>query len=58
MEELEFPMEIAASRAVWRYSGPMSAEKLQRLRYLVQMLMYKGRGARRLDGAYICGLSL
>ena len=58
MGELEFAMEIAASRAIQKYSGQMSAQKLRCLRYLVQMLMYEGYGAFLLDGSYICSLSL
>jgi len=40
--ELEFLMEIAVSYAIQTCSGLMSAQKLQCLQYLTQMLVYKG----------------
>lgn len=58
MDEVEFLMEIAASHAIWKYSGQMRAQELQCLQYLVQMPMYKGHGAFLLDGSYICSLAL
>lgn len=58
MAELELPMEIAVSHAIQKYSSQMSAQKLQRLQYLVQMLMYKGYGAFLLDRSHVYSLSL
>lgn len=57
MDELEFLMGVAASHAIQKYSSQMGAQKLQRLRCLVQMLMYEGYGALP-DGSYVCSLSL
>lgn len=57
MDELEFLMGVAASHAIQKYSSQMGAQKLQRLRCLVQMLMYEGYGTLP-DGSYVCSLSL